>query len=467
MSESANNVSVFVIDDEEIVRQSMTQTLLLDGYNAQAFENPKLAIAQCSKDWEGVIICDVRMNIMTGLDVLQQIMDIDSDIPVIMFSGHADIAMAVQAIHIGAYDFLEKTDDPEHHLATVQRAWKKRQLVLENRQLRKNLQSRNSIDYRLVGQTLCMQRLRVHILQLAKMDIDLIINGHTGTGKEVVAKCLHDFGDRQGQPFVAINCGALAESIIESELFGHEAGTFTGAVKQRVGKIEYANGGTLFLDEIESMPASVQVRLLRVLQERSVQRLGGNTEVPVDIRVVAATKVGLLDLVHQGRFREDLYYRLNVARIDLPDLAARKADVAILFNHFVQLYSLDTGREAPSVPHALLNQLTAKSWPGNVRELRNAAHKWWLGLPLQLTQEEEQPLVNGLRAAADLGAPFVANPNLSLDEHLADFEKKLIESALEVHHGHIERTANALQIPRKKLYLRMKKYHVRRQTFSA
>nr|WP_315981124.1 sigma-54 dependent transcriptional regulator [Aliamphritea spongicola] len=274
MSTAMSNGQVIVIDDEEIVRESMIQTLELEGYQAVAFENPKDALALCSGTWQGVIICDVRMDIMDGLQVLEQVLNIDGEIPVIMFSGHSDIAIAIQAIRMGAYDFLEKTDDPQHHLNTVQRAWKKRELVLENRCLRKVIEGQHEIDKRLVGQTPSILRLREMVLQLAQVDVDLIIHGATGTGKEVVARCLHDFSPRAKKPFVALNCGALTESVIESELFGHEAGAFTGAHKRRTGKIEYASGGTLFLDEIESMPASLQVRLLRVLQERVLQRLG-------------------------------------------------------------------------------------------------------------------------------------------------------------------------------------------------
>ena len=283
MSTAMSDGQVIVIDDEEIVRESMIQTLQLEGYNAVAFEDPREAMAVCSVEWQGVIICDVRMDIMDGLKVLEQILEIDPEIPVIMFSGHSDIAIAIQAIRMGAYDFLEKTDDPQHHLNTVQRAWKKRQLVLENRTLRKVIEGQHEIDKRLVGQTQSIQRLRETILQLAQVDVDLIINGATGTGKEVVARCLHDFSPRAKKPFVALNCGALSETVIESELFGHEAGAFTGAQKRRTGKIEHASGGTLFLDEIESMPASLQVRLLRVLQERVLQRLGGNADIEVDI----------------------------------------------------------------------------------------------------------------------------------------------------------------------------------------
>ena len=449
MSPAINGGQVIVIDDEEIVREAMMQTLQLEGYNAIAFENPLTAIAECSKGWQGVIICDVRMDVMNGLEVLQAILDIDPEIPVIMFSGHSDIAIAIQAIRQGAYDFLEKIDDPQHHLNTVQRAWKKRELVLENRRLRQAIEGPRQIDQRLIGQSEAILRLRETVLQLAQVDVDLIINGETGTGKEVVAKCLHDFGPRKNKPFVALNCGAVTESVIESELFGHEAGAFTGANKRRIGKIEHAGGGTLFLDEIESMPASLQVRLLRLLQERTLQRLGGNTDISVDIRVVAASKVDLRDASDQGTFREDLYYRLNVAVIDIPSLDQRKQDIPLLFTHFVDQSCQRLGRENRPVPDLLLQQLSIQSWPGNVRELRNTAERWALGLPLGGNATISQAPKQG-----------------DLDQLVASYEREIILSALKANKGQAELTAQALGIPRKKLYLRMKKYGLDRREFS-
>jgi len=449
MSSATAAGQVIIIDDEEIVRESMTQTLELEGYTAIACEDPADALARCSEDWPGIIICDVRMDIMDGLEVLQKVLAIDRDIPVIMFSGHADIAVAIQAIRSGAYDFLEKNDDPEHHINTVHRAWKKRQLVLENRNLRKELAGQHEIDQRLVGQTPAMVQLRELVLQLAQIDVDLVINGATGTGKEVIARCLHDFSPRADKPFVALNCGAVTESVIESELFGHEAGAFTGASKRRIGKIEYACGGTLFLDEIESMPHSLQVRLLRVLQERTLQRLGGNASIDVDIRVVAASKVNLREAANEGHFREDLYYRLNVASIDIPCLDQRKEDIPVLFCHFAEQANQRFSREARTVPDSLLQQLMQQSWPGNVRELRNIAERWTLGLSITSNPDA-----------------VLAPQSGDLDEIVGSYEKEVIINALKTHHGQAEMTAQALGIPRKKLYLRMKKYGLERTDFT-
>lgn len=450
MKRTTSKAQVFVIDDEEMVRQSVIQTLELEGYKATAFEDPQAALTECSSLWQGAIICDVRMQTMDGLQVLQEVLKIDPEIPVIMFSAHSDIAVAIQAIRLGAYDFLEKTGDPQHLLDTVQRALTKRQLVLENRALRQAVQGYHDIENRLVGQSASMQRLRETVLQLAQVDVDLIINGATGTGKEVIARCLHDFSTRAKSAFVALNCGALTESVIESELFGHEAGAFTGANKRRIGKIEYASGGTLFLDEIESMPAQLQVRLLRVLQERTLQRLGGNVDIGVDIRVLAASKSNLREASEQGEFRQDLYYRLNVASIEIPSLDQRKEDIPVLFRHFADLAAQHSGHESRSVPVSLLQQLGNQNWPGNVRELRNMAERWALGLPL------------------DIENPMSVEPeNSTLDAQVSSFEREIIMAALKANQGQVELTATALGIPRKKLYLRMKKHRIERRDYQA
>ena len=371
MNSPIHDGQVIIIDDEEIVRESMTQTLELEGYNAIAFEDPQCALDQCSMGWQGVVICDVRMNIMDGLEVLQRILEIDPEIPVIMFSGHADIAVAIQAIRIGAYDFLEKTDDPEHHLNTVQRAWKKRQLVLENRCLRQSLQGQHEIDNRLVGQTASMLRLREMVLQLAQIDVDLVINGATGTGKEVVARCLHDFSPRAKKPFVALNCGALTESVIESELFGHEKGSFTGAHESRKGYFDSANGGTIFLDEVAELPLQTQVRLLRVLETGEYIKVGSSKVNKTDVRIVAATNVNIPKAIEDGKFREDLYYRLNTVPIELPPLRERGTDISLLFRMFALNFSEKYRMPGIELTDDARNYLIQYPFPGNIRQLKN------------------------------------------------------------------------------------------------
>lgn len=444
MNNYLDEIEVIVIDDEKDVRDSLVQTLALEGIKSTGYENPLKAISACKLNWAGVVICDLRMPNIDGLEVLKRILDIDDNIPVILFSAHADISIALKAVREGAYDFLEKTEDPQSQVDTIIRAMTKRALVLENIQLRESLGSTQDIESRLIGHSRAITEVRREVLNLAQVDVDVIINGETGTGKEVVAKCIHDFSARKSAPFVAINCGALSENLIESELFGHEAGAFTGASKKRIGKLEYAHGGTIFLDEVESMPHYLQIRLLRVLQERYIERVGANKSIEINVRVIAASKLDLKDHVANGEFREDLYYRLNVANINLPSVKERKEDIGLLFSHFVGLAAEKHHKEPLPVSNSLVKKLENKDWHGNVREISNEAEKWVLGLSLNYEH-------SGSISTSHLQ---------TLDDRLDYFEKSIIEEELSNHDQSISDTAKDLGIPRKKLYLRMKKYRI-------
>ena len=325
---------VLLIDDDPHLRQALRQTLDLAGLKVATLDDARqLDTAQC-KDWPGVVVSDIRMPGIDGMELLRQLHEQDADLPVILITGHGDVPLAVQAMRGGAYDFLEKPFPSDALLDSVRRALEVRRLVLENRTLRLALAERHELHGRLIGRSAGMQRLREQVGSLAAIQADVLVLGETGAGKEVVARALHDLSSRRDGPFVAINAGALAESVVESELFGHEAGAFTGAQKRRIGKFEYANGGTLFLDEIESMSLDVQVKLLRLLQERVVERLGSNQLIPLDIRIIAATKEDLRQAADQGRFRADLYSRLNVASLRIPPLRERGEDIPLLFRHF-------------------------------------------------------------------------------------------------------------------------------------
>jgi two-component system C4-dicarboxylate transport response regulator DctD len=300
-------------------------------------------------------------------------------LPVIVITGHGDVAMAVQAMRAGAYDFLEKPAPAERLVDAVKSAMERRQLTFEMADLRRKLQQKDGIERILIGKSAGMAALRRDILQLAEAGPDVLILGETGSGKELVARCLHEASPARDKPFVAINCGAIPENMFESELFGHERGAFTGAQMQRIGKIEYASGGTLFLDEVESLPLAMQVKLLRVLQFRQIERLGSNKPVSVSIRVVAATKTDLAALSQDQQFRSDLYFRLNVVSLDIPPLRARREDIPLIFEHHVAQAAQRYGRETPAVSDALMRELMAADWPGNVRELANVADRFVLG----------------------------------------------------------------------------------------
>ena len=403
-----DKIQVLLVEDDPTVRAGSEQALELADFTVSSFESAEPAAKLLQANSPLVLVSDVRLPGMSGLELLEVARAIDPELPVILVTGHGDIAMAVQAMHDGAYDFLEKPYSSEQLADVVRRAVDKRRLQLEVRALRQKLEHSEGIEACLLGNTPAMQALRQVILDVAGQPADVLIYGETGTGKELVARCLHQFSERGKHHYVPVNCGAIPETIFESELFGHEQGAFTGAAKRQIGKIEHADHGTLFLDEIESLPLAMQVKLLRVLQERSIQRLGSNHAVPLDVRVIAASKEDLKDFSDQGKFRSDLYYRLNLIVLHIPPLRERREDIPLLFEHFMLNAAARYKRPCPVVPAAQMQQLMAQDWPGNVRELRNAADRFVLGLS----------------ASAESAAP------VSLADQVGAFERMLIEQAL-------------------------------------
>ena len=441
-----SKIQVVLIDDDPHLRQALSQTLDLAGLKVLALADAQGLSARIERDWPGVVVSDIRMPGIDGLQLLEQLHARDNELPVLLITGHGDVPLAVQAMRAGAYDFLEKPFASDALLDSVRRGLAVRRLVLDNRSLRMALSDRQQLSTRLVGQSAPMARLREQIGALAGTKADVLILGETGAGKEVVARALHDLSSRRSGPFVAINAGALAESVVESELFGHEPGAFTGAQKRRIGKFEFANGGTLFLDEIESMSLDVQVKLLRLLQERVVERLGGNQQIKLDIRIIAATKEDLRQAADQGRFRADLYYRLNVAPLRIAPLRERGEDVLALFQHFADEAAERHGVLANELSAAQRALLLRHSWPGNVRELQNAAERFALGLELALDNSEPGPV--------DM-AQTVAG---GLSEQVEHFERALIAAEMSRSHTSVRSLAEALGIPRKTLHDKLRKH---------
>ncbi len=433
-----SRAQVILVDDDPHLRQALSQTLDLAGLKVVALADAQGLAERIEADWPGVVVSDIRMPGIDGLQLLEQLHGRDNELPVLLITGHGDVPLAVQAMRAGAYDFLEKPFASDALLDSVRRALALRRLVLDNRSLRLALSDRQQLATRLVGQSPSMQRLREQIGALAGTRADVLILGETGAGKEVVARALHDLSSRRDGPFVAINAGALAESVVESELFGHEPGAFTGAQKRRIGKFEFANGGTLFLDEIESMSLDVQVKLLRMLQERVVERLGGNQLIPLDIRIIAATKEDLRQSADQGRFRADLYYRLNVAPLRIPPLRERGDDILVLFQHFADAASERHGLPPHALQPAQRAMLLRHDWPGNVRELQNAAERFALGLELALDGQ-----------APPAAMPSVPMPSGNLSEQVEQFERSLIAAELAQPHSSMRSLAEALGIPAK------------------
>ena len=446
---------LLLVDDEKIIRDSVGQSLMLAGFEVLSFASAREALAQLHIDFDGLLITDIRMPEMDGLELMQQAHQFDADLPVILISGHADVALAVNAIREGAYDLLEKPFATNQLIESVKRALEKRHLVLENRALKAELAAQQTrLGPRIIGQASSIVTLRKMITRIANVDADVLVWGETGTGKELVARSLHEQSSkRRNHNYVAINCGAIPANLLDSELFGHEAGAFTGAKSLRIGKFEHANGGTLFLDEIESMPLTTQMPLLRVLQERQIERLGSNQLLPLDIRVVAATKIDLKEAAERAEFRRDLYYRLNVVTLEVPPLRARREDIPMLFQHFVLVAAARIEMEVPPLSSKALHVLLGHDWPGNIRELRNIAERYVL-----------LGDAYGYDLAALMNAEGVPD-GLSLADQVACYEKALIEQALNRHSGNIKLVMETLDIPRKTLADKMKKYGLERGQF--
>ena len=436
-----DDLRILIIEDDPDVALGCEQALQLEGFTAEVAGSAEQGRKRLGADFPGIVVSDIRLPGRDGLSLQRDLHALDPELPVVLITGHGDVSMAVQAMKDGAYDFLQKPFAPEQLVDIARRALEKRRLVLEVRALRRQLDQRDRLEARLIGNSSSMARVRGLIGALANSAADVLIHGETGTGKELVARCLHDASPRARGNFVAINCGGLPETLFDSEIFGHEAGAYTGAGKRRIGKIEHASGGTLFLDEIESMPVPMQIKLLRVLQERTLERLGSNTPIPVDCRVIAATKEDLLGLSEQGRFRADLYYRLSVATLPLPPLRERREDIPLLFEHFLLQAAARHERAVPATPPGRIQQLVGYAWPGNVRELRNVADRCVLGI------EAGSPPF-GL-ASADSARP--------LNESVEAFERALIADALR-RHGSLARTAEALAIAKTTLHDKIRKY---------
>ena len=444
-----NLPTICVIDDHQDIRNALVEMLHLADYAAVAFASAEDALKTLDRNWPGIVICDIRMPKMDGFELLAALQKLDSDLPVILITGHGDVQMALSAIRSGAYDFIEKPFRREHLLEVVRRGLDKRQLVSENRQLKDTIAAQ--YKEKIIGHSTAINGLKEKITRLAKADVNTLICGETGTGKELAARSLHEQSDRNKGPFVAINCAALPESMMEAELFGYEAGAFTDAKKARIGKFEYAHQGTIFLDEVESIPLSLAVKILRVLQERQIERLGSNQSINIDIRVIAATKSDLKQLSEQGAFREDLYYRLNVVELHLPPLRQRDQDIVLLFRYFVSQASSRFNIVAPDLSLHVIDTLMQHGWPGNVRELINVAERF----VLTDTLIDQRSLANWQSDSS----------RSSLPNRLEHYEKRLIEEALSQAQGSIKRTYQGLGIARKTLYDKLAKYGLDRHRF--
>lgn len=442
--------TVLFVDDEEHLRFAAEQSLQLAGLSAICCEDAETALGHLDRDFPGVLVTDIRMPGMDGLTLMRRALEIDPAFPVILVTGHGDVELAVNSMRDGAYDFLEKPYPPSRLTDTVRRALDKRRLTIENRFLRQQVNASDAIEAQMHGRGTVMSALRQQVREIAANEVDVLILGETGVGKEVAARALHQTSDRGEMPFIHINCAALPHDMIESELFGHEAGAFSGAVRARIGRFEAARGGTVLLDEIDCLSHAMQAKLLHAIQNRVITRLGSNELLQLDVRYIATSKLDLETEAEQGRFRPDLLYRLNVVTLRIPSLSERREDVPTLFLQLVAEAAARYNREVPEISGTVLSSVAARKWTGNVRELRNAADRYLLGFDLALGPND------GGHAAPE-------KPGLA--EQLANHEKALISANLTAHGGRLKDTYEDLKVSRKALYEKMQKYGLSREAF--
>jgi len=441
------DIEVLFVDDEEDLRRAASQMLDLVGYSVRAVSSAQEALAIISYSYAGIVVSDIRMPKMDGMELLKRAMTIDSDLPFILVTGHGDVNLAVDAMRDGAYDFIEKPFSEERFLDAIVRALEKRELTLENRELRNSVAQRSDdLATQIVGRSDRMRQVREQIRAISATPADVLIIGETGTGKELAARAVHELSPNKNNPFVAINCAALPIEMIEAELFGYEAGAFVGATRARFGKFEHARNGTIFLDEVMSMPMDVQAKLLRVIEERALTRLGSNELIQLNVRFIAASSEDLEKAASEGKFRKDLLYRLNVTTIQMPSLNERKQDIAELFLHLVQQGAVKMRANPKHPSDSYLAKLASSEWPGNVRELRNAADRFVLGLDVD--NESSLSLKNG-----------------DLSERMAAFERQAISDELHVNDGYLKAAYKALGLSRKTLYEKMQKHGLSREDY--
>jgi two-component system nitrogen regulation response regulator NtrX len=453
---------ILVVDDEPGIREALKQILEYEGYVVRGAGSGGEAITVHPEFKPDLVFLDVKMAGLDGLDTLVRLRELDPPAPVVMISGHGTIATAVEATRRGAFDFLEKPLDSDRLLVTVRNALATSTLRRENARLRGAADTR----YAMVGTSPALARVRELIAKVAPTGSRVLITGENGTGKELVARAIHDGSPRNGAPFVEVNCAAIPSELIESELFGHLKGSFTGAVADRAGKFEQADGGTLFLDEIGDMALAAQAKVLRALQEGIVTRIGGAKAIAVDVRVIAATNKRLDEEIAAGRFREDLYYRLNVVPIEVPPLRERREDVAALVRHFAETLPGPSGLPSRKFDDAAIRRLEQRAWPGNVRELRNAVE-----LLLILAEgkavtgaDVDRLLGGGGGDGGDEGGDETGagEGDGSFEQFKRDAERAFLAQQLREHDWNVSETARALKMPRSNLYKKIERYGLSR-----
>jgi two-component system, NtrC family, response regulator HydG len=446
---SASAGSILVVDDELSVRHSLSGWFRKDGFDVETAENATAALNLLRDHRFDVVLLDIRMPGMDGLELQEHIQRADPTVAVVMITAFASVDTAVRALKQGAFDYVTKPVDPDELSHLVQRAMEQRRLRQENAQLKENLEELVAPDA-IVGDSAPMRKVMELVHHVAKTDATVLIRGESGTGKELIARAIHANSSRRYFPIVPVNCGAVPEDLLESELFGHERGAFTGAQYRRKGKLEMADGGTLFLDEVGAISLKMQVDLLRVLESKELTRVGGQRPLRVDFRVICATNEDLEKAVEEGRFREDLYYRINVFTIEAPPLRVRPTDIPVLAEHFLRRFAQQMDKRITGISPEAMQLLTSHDWPGNVRELANAIERAMVVGRPPLIRADDLPVPRPRRTAAGNGGT------------LADVERQHVAAVLQRTGWNVSRTAEILGVDRVTVYNKIKKYGLER-----
>jgi len=450
-----NAAHILIVDDEKRICTSLTGILEDEGYKARAVHDGHTALEEIEAHLPALVVLDLWMPGIDGLQVLEIVKKRYPHLPVIVISGHGNIETAVKATKLGAYDFLEKPLSLEKTLIMIERALDRRRLLQENLDLRKRVERK----YEMIGNSKVMQKIRERIAKVAPTNGRVLICGENGTGKELIARAIHKQGLRTHKPFVEVNCAAIPQELIESELFGHEKGAFTGATAKKPGKFELAHEGTLFLDEVGDMSLTTQAKVLRVLQEQKFERVGGSEVLEADFRLLAASNKNLEQEIEQENFREDLYYRLNVIPLYVPPLRERREDIPLLVNHFLQEFSLENGRRIKTITPEAVEMLAQYEWPGNIRELKNVIERLVIMVSSHVIRAGHIPSnILGKRRINGISST-VSGIWKPLKDAKNAFEKQYILQCLKMHNGNITKTAQALGMERTYLHKKIRIYN--------
>ena len=453
---------ILIIDDERAIRNTLREILEYEDYEVDDVDNGVDGLEMISKDDYDLVLCDIKMNRMDGMEVLTEALQIKPDLPFIMISGHGTVETAVEASKKGAFDFISKPPDLNRLLITVRNALDRGSLVVETKVLKRKVSKVRPI----LGESQAIGKIQETIDRVAPTDARVLITGANGSGKELVARWLHEKSNRANAPLIEVNCAAIPSELIESELFGHEKGSFTSAIKQRIGKFESASGGTLFMDEIGDMSLSAQAKVLRALQENKITRVGGEKEIEVDVRVVAATNKDLLKEIEAGNFRMDLYHRLSVILIHVPPLSERKDDIALLTQNFLEEICTDYGMPVKKISEAALEALKALPWTGNIRELRNMVERLIILSDKTISDADVKAFANPTSPTSAANGNAAPQTDFNQFKNFQDYkdfaEREYIKFKLEKNNWNVSKTADDIDIQRSHLYSKIEKYGLKR-----